>query len=131
MAIGLGTPREPIRLVGDSQAPRAVGTVDPSLDVTAALTRYGEKMAGELTDLSGFIFMQKTPSCGMERVKVYHANGQGSETDGRGLFAAAIMRLRPDLPVEEAGRLNDPVLRENFVTRVFATLIGCSSCNKA
>lgn len=120
MAIGLGTPRDPIRLVGDSQAPRAVGTVDPSLDVTAALTAYGEKMAGEFADLSGFIFMQKSPSCGMERVKVYHANGKGSETDGRGLFAAAIMRLRPDLPVEEAGRLNDPVLRENFVTRVFA-----------
>src|SRR5690606_9364868 len=119
-AIGLGVPREPIRLVGDPQSPRAVGTVTPELDVTDALSAYGRNAAKQLHDISGYILMQKSPSCGMERVKVYQDNGHPVDGGGRGLFAAALMRARPDLPVEEDGRLNDPVLRENFITRVFA-----------
>ncbi|MFC0668104.1 YbgA family protein [Azotobacter chroococcum] len=119
MAIGLGAPRQPIRLVGDPARPRAVGTRDAGLDVSAPLSAYGERMAGELDDIDGFIFMQKSPSCGLERVKVYQANGHPAEGGGRGLFAAAFCARRPELPVEEDGRLHDPVLRENFVTRVF------------
>jgi len=120
VAIGLGTPREPIRLVGDPDSPRAVGTKHPELDVTEALTAYGKRIAAELTDVSGYILMQKSPSCGMERVKVYQANGHPVEGGGSGLFAHALMQARPDLPIEEDGRLNDPVLRENFLTRIFA-----------
>jgi uncharacterized protein YbgA (DUF1722 family)/uncharacterized protein YbbK (DUF523 family) len=120
VAIGLGTPREPIRLVGDPLSPRAVGTVHPELDVSEALTAYGKQIAAELTDISGYILMQKSPSCGMERVKVYQANGHPIDGGGSGLFAHALMQERPDLPIEEDGRLNDPVLRENFLTRVFA-----------
>ncbi|NLY12038.1 MAG: DUF1722 domain-containing protein [Gammaproteobacteria bacterium] len=119
-AIGLGTPREPIRLVGDTQNPRAVGTVNPELDVTAALTDFGQQTAAQLHDICGYILMQKSPSCGMERVKVYQDHGHSAEHAGRGLFAAALMRAKPLLPIEEDGRLNDPILRENFITRVFA-----------
>lgn len=119
-AIGLGTPRQPIRLVGDPDSPCAVGTVDRQLDVSEALTAFGAQVATQLDDISGYILMQKSPSCGMERVKVYQDNGYPAAGGGRGLFAAALMRARPDLPVEEDGRLNDPVLRENFITRVFA-----------
>ena len=120
MAIGLGVPREAIRLVGDPQAPRAVGSRRPELDVTDALARYARQVASELTDISGFILMQKSPSCGMERVKVYGANGYSLPGGGSGIFASHLMQARPDLPVEEDGRLNDPVLRENFLTRVCA-----------
>lgn len=119
-AVGLGTPRQPIRLVGDATNPRAVGTVDPRLDVSEALTTFGEETAEQLDDICGYILMQKSPSCGMERVKVYQDNGNPAAGAGRGLFAAALMRARPDLPVEEDGRLSDPVLRENFITRVYA-----------
>jgi len=119
MAIGLGAPREPIRLVGDAQAPRAVGTVTRNMDVTEALVGYGEGMASQLGDISGLIVMQKSPSCGMERVKVYQDDGRPAEK-GQGLFTATIARLRPELPIEEDGRLNDPVLRENFIARVYA-----------
>jgi len=119
MAIGLGTPRQPIRLVGDPHNPQAVGTLDARLDVSAPLGTYGTRMADELDDIDGFIFMQKSPSCGLERVKVYQACGQPAAGGGRGLFAAAFCARRPDLPVEEEGRLHDPVLRENFVSRVY------------
>ncbi|WPC05932.1 YbgA family protein [Pseudomonas sp. MBLB4123] len=120
VAIGLGTPREPIRLVGNPQAPRAVGSVNAELDVTERLAAYGARIAEQLDGISGYILMQKSPSCGMQRVKVYQDGGRPSEPTGRGIFAAALMARHPDLPVEEDGRLNDPVLRENFLTRVFA-----------
>ncbi|WP_217474145.1 YbgA family protein [Stutzerimonas stutzeri] len=120
VAIGLGTPRQPIRLVGDPDQPRAVGSVNAELDVTDALTAYGNQVAAELQDICGFILMQKSPSCGMERVKVYQASGHPIEGGGSGLFARALMQAQPDLPIEEDGRLNDPVLRENFLTRIFA-----------
>ena len=120
VAIGLGTPREPIRLVGEPDNPRARGTVRSELDVTDALAAYGRQIATQLDDISGFILMQKSPSCGMERVKVYRENGHTVPGGGSGIFARALMETRPDLPVEEDGRLNDPVLRENFLTRVYA-----------
>ena len=120
VAIGLGIPRQPIRLVGDPEHPQAVGTVQPELNVTAPLAAYGERMADELDDICGYIFMQKSPSCGLDRVKVYHANGAPVDGGGRGIYAQAFCARHPDLPVEEDGRLNDPVLRENFLTRVFA-----------
>ena len=120
VAIGLGIPREPIRLVGDTENPEAVGTVNPQINVTEPLAAYGQKMAGELNDICGYIFMQQSPSCGLERVKVYHANGAPVNGGGRGIYAQAFCAEHPDLPVEEDGRLNDPVLRENFLTRVFA-----------
>ncbi|SDG49794.1 Uncharacterized conserved protein YbgA, DUF1722 family [Pseudomonas benzenivorans] len=120
VAIGLGIPREPLRLVGAPGAPRAVGSVQRQRDVTAPLAAYGERMAGELGDICGYIFMQQSPSCGLERVKVYQDHGRPSEPKGRGIFAAAFCARRPDLPVEEDGRLNDPVLRENFLSRVYA-----------
>src|SRR5690606_38544536 len=119
-AIGLGTPRQPIRLVGDPARPRAVGTVNRALGVSQALNEFGQRSAERLDDFSGYILVQKSPPCGMERVKVYQDNGHPAQSSGRELFAAALMAARPDLPVEEDGRLNDPVLRENFITRVFA-----------
>lgn len=120
VAIGMGVPREPIRLVGDIEQPKAVGTVHPELDVTQALAEYGQHMADTLSDISGYIFMQKSPSCGLERVKVYRENGAPFDGGGRGIYAQAFCARHPDLPVEEDGRLNDPVLRENFITRVYA-----------
>ncbi|MGE7965657.1 YbgA family protein [Pseudomonas sp. NPDC089918] len=120
VAIGLGIPREPIRLVGNPEHPEAVGTVHPEINVTRPLAEHGQKMALELDDICGYIFMQKSPSCGLERVKVYHTNGAPVDGGSRGIYAQAFCALHPDLPVEEDGRLNDPVLRENFLTRVFA-----------
>ena len=120
VAIGMGIPREPIRLVGDAEHPQALGSVNRELNVTQALADYGVQMATELGDISGYIFMQKSPSCGLERVKVYRENGAPVDGGGRGIYAQAFCARHPNLPVEEDGRLNDPVLRENFVTRVFA-----------
>ena len=129
---GFGTPRESMRLVLTSPQVRARGErFDASsirlilnkqgTDVTERLTSYAATKAAKLedADLSGFVLKKDSPSCGMERVKVYTADGPG-ERGGRGLFAEALMNRLPNLPVEEEGRLGDPRLRENFVERVFA-----------
>jgi uncharacterized protein YbgA (DUF1722 family)/uncharacterized protein YbbK (DUF523 family) len=118
VAIGLGTPRPSIRLVGDVQAPRAVSSKGDGLDVTDALRVYSANTAQRLDGLCGFVFKKDSPSCGMERVKVYGDSGM-AQRDGTGIFAQAVQQANPLLPVEEEGRLNDPGLRENFVSRVY------------
>lgn len=118
VAIGLGIPRPPIRLVGEPGNPQAVGVKNPELNVTQPLRDYGRDVAGKIDDLRGFIFKKDSPSCGMERVKLYAANGM-AERAATGLFAQEIMAANPLLPVEEEGRLNDADLRDNFVTRVY------------
>lgn len=120
VGIGLGTPREPIRLVGSEHDYAVVGTDTKELDVTEQLRDYGINTAREMTSISGYILMQKSPSCGMARVKIYHPNGNPSGFSGSGLFAKGLMETNPLLPVEEEGRLHDPVLKENFFTRIYA-----------
>lgn len=116
---GLGVPRPPIRLTGDPTSPRAVRVADASADVTDALLSVADRVAGTMGALRGYIFKRGSPSCGMERVKVYDAPGK-SPRMGQGVFARAVMEAHPLLPCEEEGRLGDARLRESFVARVFA-----------
>jgi len=119
VAIGLGIPREPIRMVGSIEAPRVVGTVTETLDVTDDLVAYGEKIGRYSKALSGYILMKNSPSCGLYSAKIYNGknNFPGKHA---GVFARALRDGNPLLPLEEEGRLNDPRLRENFIARVFA-----------
>ncbi len=117
MAIGLGTPRETIRLVENNQEIRCVGTKTATLDVTDQLLDCGEAQRDWQQDLCGYILKKDSPSCGMERVKVY--KGEMPDRVGVGLYARVLLANFPNLPVEEEGRLGDPVLRENFIKRVF------------
>lgn len=115
---GLGVPREPIRLVSKGNQTRAVGVRDPQLDATDNLRAFAADNANAIAGLCGFILKRASPSCGMERVKVYDDKGMPSTTDS-GIFAAALIKSFPRLPVEEEGRLGDARLRENFIERVF------------
>jgi uncharacterized protein YbgA (DUF1722 family)/uncharacterized protein YbbK (DUF523 family) len=118
---GLGVPREAMRLVGAVDSPRLL-TVRTKIDHTARLTTWARKRVQELEqeNLCGFIFKSQSPSSGMERVKVYPEHAPGSPvTRGVGLFARLFMEHFPLLPVEDEGRLHDPVLRENFIARIF------------
>ncbi len=120
MEVGMGVPREPIRLVGDAAAPRLMG-VTSGTDHTARMREFAGRRVDELRhrELSGYILKRGSPSCGLERVKVYAGDGPPART-GTGLFARALTDALPLLPVEEEGRLNDAHLRDNFITRVFA-----------
>ncbi|GIX30775.1 MAG: hypothetical protein KatS3mg124_1247 [Porticoccaceae bacterium] len=116
---GLGVPRPTIRLVETPRGVRALGVRDPDLDVTERLEAYARRQSAELSALSGFIFKRASPSCGMERVKVYRERGGAPAAKGEGIFAAWVRSQFPELPTEEEGRLGDARLRENFLERVF------------
>lgn len=119
VAIGLPVPRATIRQIkkGDMIS---VSRPDGTGDVTDALQAYGKKIASITKNLSGYVFCAKSPTCGMERVKVYNSKGNALESDGVGVFAKEIMQTNPLLPCEENGRLQDLHIRENFVARVYA-----------
>jgi len=118
VAIGMGVPRPPIRLVKTGDQIRVRGVKDPEQDVTDELKAYAQQVADDLTDVSGYIFKSRSPSCGMERVNVYSEKGHPLESSS-GIYAAGIMRAHPSMPVEEEGRLMDSHLRENFIERIY------------
>jgi uncharacterized protein YbgA (DUF1722 family)/uncharacterized protein YbbK (DUF523 family) len=117
---GLGTPRESMRLVRAGGDVRLL-TIRTSVDLTDRMEAFARRRVAEVAfeGLSGYVLKKDSPSCGLERVKVYDAHGTAART-GRGLFASLLVDRFPALPVEEEGRLSDPRLRENFVARVFA-----------
>lgn len=116
---GLGVPRETFRQVRDGDRVRIVGNRS-GRDVTDAVSSF----AGEYVNLivgaglRGFVLKQDSPSCGLERVRVYDDNGIPVRS-GSGIFTRALRERFPLLPVEDDGRLKDPRIRENFITRVF------------
>ncbi|MDA0739343.1 MAG: DUF523 and DUF1722 domain-containing protein [Nitrospirae bacterium] len=116
---GLGIPREAMRLVGSSSDPTLL-TIKTKKDHTSLLKKYSQKKVQELgtMNLDGFVFKKDSPSCGVHRVRIYNDHGMPNP-HGRGLFAQRFIENNPLIPVEEDGRLNDPILRENFVERVF------------
>ncbi len=120
MEAGMGVPREPVRLVGDATAPRMLG-VTSGADHTERMSEFARRRVEELArrGLGGYILKRGSPSCGMERVKLYAESGALSRS-GTGLFARALGEALPLLPVEEEGRLENARRRENFITRVFA-----------
>ncbi len=116
---GLGVPREAMRLIGTPEEPHLF-TIRSGRDLTGQMQAWIKGRLDELAGegLCGFIFKARSPSSGMERVKIYNEKG-GVTGYGAGLFARAFMERFPLLPVEEEGRLNDPQLRDNFVERLF------------
>ena len=118
--IGMGIPRENIRLVGESEAPRLIAPKSGT-DYTEKMKSWSQTRLGELErdELHGYVFKKDSPSCGLFRTKVYNGEGPASR-NGRGLFASELVKRFPLLPVEEEGRLRDPKLRENFIDKVFA-----------
>jgi uncharacterized protein YbgA (DUF1722 family) len=116
----MGVPRPALRLVRDGENVHMV-EIESGHDHTRAMQRYAARRVRALRalDLCGYVLKKDSPSCGMTRVKVYRDAGMPAR-DGRGLFAAALITAFPNLPVEDEGRLNDAVLRENFIERVFA-----------
>lgn len=118
--IGLPTPRPALRQIDAGNGEVRLVFSKSGEDITERMQKWAQQRVKELEaeHLDGFVFKANSPSSGMERVKVYAPKGMPRK-NGVGLFAAAFMKNFPLLPVEEEGRLNDPGLRENFITRIF------------
>ncbi len=115
--IGLGVPRQTIRLVKSENGVEAVGVKNPDLNVSRELRNVAEAQRNWHQQVFGYILKKDSPSCGMERVRLYQKDQP--QRIGVGLYAEVLMKNFPHLPVEEEGRLGDALLRENFIQRVF------------
>ena len=119
VGIGMGVPRPALRLVGVGESPRAVLVKDPSADFTDPLRAFADAQAAALDQVCGYIFMERSPSCGLDSVKVRsEVHRSPLRTDGRGVYARQVLKRHPHLPVEENGNLKEPSRREAFINRV-------------
>jgi uncharacterized protein YbgA (DUF1722 family)/uncharacterized protein YbbK (DUF523 family) len=119
MGAGMGVPRPPIHLVGTEERVRAVDVDTHENDFTEKIAGYADTVLSLAPDLCAYILVKGSPSCGYERVKRYGDNGHHIAADQQGIFASALGEADPLLPLEDDGRLNDPGLRESFVTRAY------------
>lgn len=120
-AIGMGIPRPAIRLLKTADGDiRLVNSKDSSIDFTEKMHQFTEAKLPTLAQVSGYIVCAKSPSCGMERVRIVDEQGALLGKVATGLFTQRLMQKYPWLPVEEDGRLLDADLKENFITRVYA-----------
>jgi uncharacterized protein YbgA (DUF1722 family) len=118
MGSGLSAPRKAMHLTEQDGMLRLI-TTDGLRDHTELMQDFIDRAMPSLAPLRGYILMAKSPSCGMERIRVYNDDGHVQHREASGLFAAALQRHYPLMPLEEEGRLNDDTLRENFIERVF------------
>ncbi|PSV35789.1 hypothetical protein C9J44_12275 [Photobacterium sp. GB-27] len=120
MAIGMSTPRPVIRLQDNGIEVRLVDSKDNAIDHTDKMKAFADEIIPSFEWLRGYVVCAKSPSCGMERVKLYLENGISVPGGSVGIYTKQLMEAMPWLPIEEDGRLCDPVLRENFIFRVYA-----------
>jgi len=118
VAVGLGVPRPPINLISTGQKIRALGVEDCSVDVTDRLQAYAAEVVDQLPGICGYIFKQRSPSCGLGKTSVYHRNGDEIGV-GNGLYTDVIIRMLPDLPVIDEEQLGEQGQQELFIQAVF------------
>ena len=119
VGIGLGVPREPIRIVDDGITLTLRDSNTQTRDYSEAIQAYAQALLQQNSGMCGYVLVKGSPSCGLERVKRYNKQGQVIAADTGGMFTRELLRLDSLLPVEEDGRLYDHGLRESFVSRVF------------
>jgi len=117
---GLSIPRPAVQLTGSIDNPRLTGRDDAVIDVTDIMAQYCETKPATLSQLSGFIFKSRSPSCGLNSTPVF-INGQCLTENNRGVFARQLCAVYPCLPVIEDSDLDDPALLQNFIRRVSPT----------
>jgi uncharacterized protein YbgA (DUF1722 family)/uncharacterized protein YbbK (DUF523 family) len=119
--VGMGTPRETVALYGSLEKPKMISRKTRT-DWTHKMNRYTKDRIKDLSkdDLCGYIFKSKSPSCGLGRIPVYDELDRSKARHGAGMFADAFTKANPLVPVEDEGRLNDNIIRENFIVRVFS-----------
>jgi uncharacterized protein YbgA (DUF1722 family)/uncharacterized protein YbbK (DUF523 family) len=117
--IGLGIPRDPIRIISADGVPRLIQPATDE-DVTERMTDFTNSFLDSLEAVDGFVLKSRSPSCGVKDVKVYSGSGKGmSASKGKGFFGAGVLERFPQLATEDEGRLTNFRIREHFLTRLF------------
>jgi uncharacterized protein YbbK (DUF523 family) len=119
VSIGLGVPRDPIRIVMIRDEFRLIQPAT-GLDLTEKMKDFAESFLSSAGQVDGFIFKSRSPSCGLKDVKIYpDANKEMPLSKGSGFFGKAVLDKFPDLAIEDEGRLKNFIIREHFLTKLF------------
>ena len=119
LEIGLGVPREPIRILAGDGGPTLVQPAT-GRDLTQPMTTFSQSFLGTLKEVDGFILKSRSPSCGIRDTKIHDADQETVLERGAGIFAAAVLEHFPAAAVEDEKRLRNRVRREQFLTRLYA-----------
>lgn len=117
---GMSVPREPMRLVDDGKGSRLV-TIDSGRDLTGMLSSWlhGRLAQRDIRNAAGFVFKARSPSCAVSDAAICDSSGRETGK-GAGLFARAVGREFPGVPLADEERLRDAVVRDAFMEQVFA-----------
>ncbi len=115
--IGLGVPRPPVQLTGDPAHPSMTGRDDPQINVTDKMRDYCTSKPTQLKHICGYVFKSKSPSCGIHSIPVFD-HGEIMDDNNRGLFADAMIKLYPELPITDELALSQPEQRQQFIHQV-------------
>ena len=119
VAIGLGTPRDPIRLV-TIKGVKTLYQPSTDTDLTQKMQDFSESYLDSIKGVDGFILKRSSPSCGTSNVKMYTSFTKPSMPQrGVGLFAEKVFKHFPLAAIEDESRLNNKTLREHFLTKLF------------
>ncbi len=118
--IGLGIPRDPIRIVYSDGSPNLLQP-NTGKDVTRFMVEFCNSFLDDLTDIDGFILKSKSPSCGIKDVKIHVGSGPApKETKGPGFFGKAVLEKYPNLAIEDEGRLTNSRIKQHFLTKIYS-----------
>jgi len=118
VAIGLGVPRFPIRII----SPKKRRLIQPATgkDVTDDMNRFSEEFLSSLNEVDGFILKFRSPSCGFKDVRIYEKSDKSPAVDkGAGFFGDSVLQRFKGLALEDEGRLRSLKIREHFLTKLF------------
>ena len=118
VAIGMGTPRKPIRIVHNNSKIE-LPQYDTGIDFSTKMNAFSDNYIKKINQVDGFILKSASPSCGINSTKIFAKNNPAPIGKGSGLFASKIIEKFPKHPKEEEKRLNHPILREHFFTSIF------------
>ncbi len=120
LEIGLGVPREPVRIVVVDGEARLLQPATER-DLTAEMLRFSHRFLGSLGEVDGFILKNRSASCGIADVKIYKGRDKSASTSrGPGFFGGRVVELYGGLAIEDEGRLRNYRIREHFLTKLFS-----------
>ena len=117
LAIGMGVPRAPIRLVGEPTTARALGVQSPSIDVTDQLSRFATQILQSGPALDGFVVKARSPSCGLATTPVFNKLNEQTGT-GSGIFTRTLQNTYPTMPLIDESGINNLARLDRFILQV-------------
>ncbi len=117
--IGLGVPRDPIRIVYKGSSFRLM-QLNTGKDVTGPMRKFTDGFLSGIREIDGFILKDRSPSCGIKDVKVYpDIESSSSLKKKSGFFGEEALKRFSNTAIESETRLTNFAVREHFLIRIF------------